>query len=430
MTTRRLSKKVVDALPVRNTVYVAYDDSLAGFGCRVTPKGARSWIVEYRPHGGGRRVAKKRITLGRVSVLTPDQARQTAAEILAKVRLGHDVPHDRAGRRSAPTLSDLADRFMQEEIRPTRKPRTSALYEMYFRVHILPPLGVKLAREITVSDVAKLHRKIGTRAPVTANRAVTLISALFSWAVRLGQVPEDCNPARGITRYREKGRERFLSDEEIARLGDTLRQAETVGLPWMVDEANPKAKHVPKTNRRTKVSPFATAAIRLLLFTGCRLREILNLRWEEFDRDRGMLFLPDSKTGRKPVILSGAALAVLEEIPRVGDYVVSGRDPDRARRDLKRPWEAIRAHAGLGLIRLHDLRHSFAATGAASNLGLPVIGKLLGHKRAETTSRYAHIAANPLKIAADAIASQLAAKLGSTPPSNQVGRPDLKRGSI
>ena len=183
--------------------------------------------------------------------------------------------------------------------------------------------------------------------------------------------------------------------------------------------------------RRCHLSP--TAAIRLLLFTGCRLREILNLRWEEFDRDRGMLFLPDSKTGRKPVILSGAALAVLEEIPRIGDYVVSGRDPDRARRDLKRPWEAIRAHTGLGLIRLHDLRHSFAATGAASNLGLPVIGKLLGHKRAETTSRYAHIAAHPLKIAADAIASQLAAKLGESipaPPAGQVSRADIKRGSI
>ena len=124
---------------------------------------------------------------------------------------------------------------------------------------------------------------------------------------------------------------------------------------------------------------------------------------------------------------------MLEEIPRAGDYVVSGRDPDRARRDLKRPWEAIRAHAGLGPIRLHDLRHSFAATGAASNLGLPVIGKLLGHKRAETTSRYAHIAADPLKIAADAIASQLAAKLGEcspTPPSDQVSRPDFKRGPI
>lgn len=432
MATQKLTKRAIDALPVRDTVYVAYDNSLPGFGCRVTPNGARSWIVEFRPHGGGRRVAKKRITLGPVSVLTPDQARQTAAEVLAKIRLGHDVLQDRAGRRSASTLADLVERFIREEVRPTRKPRTSALYEMYFRVHVLPALGARRAREITLADVAKLHRKIGTTTPVTANRVATLISALFSWAARLGQVPEDCNPARGITRYREKGRERFLSDEELARLGDVLRQAETIGLPWVVDQSSSNVKHVPKTNRRTKVSPFATAAIRVLLLTGCRLREVLNLRWEEFDRERGMLFLPDSKTGRKPIVLSGAALAVLEGIPRVGDYVVSGRDPDRARHDLKRPWEAIRTCAGLGDMRLHDLRHSFAATGAASNLGLPIIGKLLGHKRAETTSRYAHIAAGPLKIAADAIASQLAAKIGGDappPPVGQVIRPDFKRGS-
>jgi integrase len=125
----------------------------------------------------------------------------------------------------------------------------------------------------------------------------------------------------------------------------------------------------------------------------------------------GMLFLPDGKTGRKPVVLSGAALAILDGLPRAGEYVIAGQRSDRARHDLKRPWEAIRRRAGLRPIRLHDLRHSFAATGAASNLGLPVIGKLLGHKRSETTSRYAHIAADPLKIAADAIASQLAAKM-------------------
>jgi integrase len=247
-----------------------------------------------------------------------------------------------------------------------------------------------------------------------------LLSAVFSWAARLGEVPEDVNPVRGITRFREQGRERFLSNDEIVRLGEALREAETVGLPWTIDETRPAAKHVPKENRRTKVSPFATGAIRLLLLTGCRLREILNLRWEEFDRERGMLFLPDSKTGRKPVILSGPALAVLENLPRIGDFVIAGQRDDRARHDLKRPWESIRQRAGLGPIRLHDLRHSFAATGAASNLGLPVIGKLLGHKRAETTSRYAHIAADPLKIAADAIATQLAAKLGDAQGSSSL----------
>jgi integrase len=412
MPTQKLTKRAVDALQIRDRVYIVYDQALPGFGCRVTPRGARSWIVEYRPSGGGRRISKKRITLGSASVLTPDQARQAAADVLARVRLGHDVPHDRATRRSASNLADLIERFICEEIRPTRKPRTSELYDMYFRVHVLPALGARKAREITVADVAKLHRKIGAKTPVTANRVIALLSTVFSWAARLGEVPEDVNPVRGLTRFREQGRERFLSTEEIVRLGEALREAETVGLPWMIDETRPTAKHVPKENRRTKVSPFATAAIRLLLLTGCRLREILNLRWEEFDRERGMLFLPDSKTGRKPVILSGPALAVLENLPRTGDFVIAGQREDRARPDLKRPWEAIRRRAGLGPIRLHDLRHSFAATGAASNLGLPVIGKLLGHKRAETTSRYAHIAADPLKIAADAIASQLAAKLG------------------
>jgi integrase len=419
--TRKLTKKTIDALPIRDRVYIAYDNVLPGFGCRVTPNGARSWIVEYRPHGGGRSVGKRRITLGSVSVLTPDQAREAAGDVLARVRFGDDAPHDRAARRSSPMLAELITEFMNEEIRPTRKPGTAALYDMYFRVHVRPAVGNKRAREVTSTDVGKLHRKIGTKTPVTANRVVALLSSLFSWAAGRSKVPKDLNPARGITRYREQGREQFLSSEELARLGDALREAETVGVPWVIDESSPKAKHVPKDNRRTKVSPYATAALRLLLLTGCRLREILNLRWEEFDRERGMLLLPDSKTGRKPVILSSAAIAVLEGIPRAGDYVISGLRPEKARRDLKRPWEAIRQRAALGPIRLHDLRHTFAATGAGSNLGLPVIGKLLGHRRAETTSRYAHIAADPLKTAADAIASKLAAKMGEPPVAAKDG---------
>lgn len=432
MATRKLTKKTIDALPIRDRVYIAYDNVLPGFGCRVTPNGARSWIVEYRPHGGGRSVGKRRITLGPVSVLTPNQAREAAGDVLARVRFGDDAPHDRAARRSSPMVADLIEEFINEEIRPTRKPRTADLYDMYFRVHVRPALGSKRAREVTSADVGKLHRKIGTKTPVTANRIVALLSSLFSWAAGLGKVPKDLNPARGITRYREQGREKFLSGDELARLGDALREAETVGVPWVVDESNPKAKHVPKDNRRTKVSPYATAALRLLLLTGCRLREILKLRWDEYDRERGMLLLPDSKTGRKPVILSGAAIAVLEGIPRAGDYVIAGLRPEKARHDLKRPWEAIRHRAGLGPIRLHDLRHTFAATGAGSNLGLPVIGKLLGHRRAETTSRYAHIAADPLKSAADAIASKLAAKMGepaiAAKDSPQVVQASFKRG--
>jgi integrase len=151
------------------------------------------------------------------------------------------------------------------------------------------------------------------------------------------------------------------------------------------------------------------------LFTGCRLREILQLKWAHVDFERGMLFLPDSKTGRKPVVLAAPAVAVLQELSRIGDYVIAGNDMKRPRHDLQRPWRAITARASLSGLRIHDLRHSFAATGAGSGFSLPIIGKLLGHRNLETTSRYAHLAASPLKVAADRIANDLAQAMGDMP---------------
>jgi hypothetical protein len=197
--TQRLTKTTVQNLPSRDRVYIAYDNSLPGFGVRITPNGVRSWIVEYRPHGGGRAVGKRRITLGSTSVLTPDQAREAAGDVLAKVRFGEDAPHDRAARRESPMVFQLIEEYLGEEVRPTRKARTADLYEMYFRRHIRPALGAKRAREVTPNDVAKLHRKVGREAPVTANRVLALISSLYSWAARTGRVPRDLKPARGIT---------------------------------------------------------------------------------------------------------------------------------------------------------------------------------------------------------------------------------------
>ncbi|HTE77072.1 MAG TPA: tyrosine-type recombinase/integrase [Xanthobacteraceae bacterium] len=416
MRTSKLSKRVVDALPTRTAAYIAYDSSLAGFGCRVTPNGTKSWIVEFRPHCGGRRTAKTRITLGKISAVTADAARHATQEILARVRLGEDVGAERAALRRAPTVAELAERYMAEEIRPMRKPRTAVLYEAYFRLHILPELGSKRTRDLTRGEVAELHRKIGARTPAAANRVLTLLSGLFSWAAKIGAIPEGLTPTKGITKYREEGRERYLTVEELGRLGDALREAETVGIPWHVDETKPTAKHAPRPeNRRVKISPAATAAtaaIRLLLFTGCRLREILHLQWGEVDFDRGMLFLADSKTGRKPVILSSAALVVLSGLPRTSKFVIVGANPFRPRHDLQKPWATLTKRAGLEGVRLHDLRHSFAAVGAGSGLGLPVIGKLLGHRNLETTARYAHVDASPLRIAANRIADQLASALG------------------
>jgi integrase len=187
------------------------------------------------------------------------------------------------------------------------------------------------------------------------------------------------------------------------------------------------------------LDPHAVAAIRLLMLTGARLREILEARWDYVDWDRGMMFLPDSKTGRKTLYLSDVASNILEDLPRMpgNPYIIPGAKKGQPRADLKRPWAAIVRAAGLAeaieepsakgkargakrkgsnqrpALRIHDLRHTFAAMGAGSSLGLPVIGKLLGHSQARTTQRYAHLDADPLHKAANLIGSQIAAALGS-----------------
>jgi integrase len=200
---------------------------------------------------------------------------------------------------------------------------------------------------------------------------------------------------------------------EFARLGAAIREAETIGIEWTVDASKPTSKHVPKQpeNRRSIISPHAAAALRLLLFTGARLREILHLRWEHVDLSRGMLFLPDSKTGRKTIVLSSAAVAIFQELAKpnlkVSEFVIAGDDPERPRSDLKRPWALVSARAKLKGVRLHDLRHSFASIGAGSGMGLPLLGKLLGHADAATTARYAHLDADPLKRATDAIGAMI-----------------------
>jgi integrase len=234
---------------------------------------------------------------------------------------------------------------------------------------------------------------------------------MYAFAGRAGIVAEGVNPARLIDKFKESRRERFLTGEELERLGSAIREAETTGIQWTVDESKPTAKHVAKNRRYTKMASSAAAALRLLLFTGCRLREILHLRWEHVDFERGCLFLPDSKSGRKTVILNAPALSVLNNLERVGPYVVPGDDPERPRHDLKRPWDAVTKRAGLTGVRLHDLRHTYASFGAGGGLGLPIIGQLLGHSQSATTARYAHLDNDPLRLASEAIAGRIAAAL-------------------
>jgi integrase len=285
--------------------------------------------------------------------------------------------------------------------------------------------GNMKAEALTRANVAVLHLSMADT-PFTANRFLAAVSKCFSWGAQRGLLPDDhVNPAGRIERYREHRRERFLTSDELARLGDALREGETIGLLYEVDESKPASKHAPKTeNRRAVLDPFAASAIRLLILTGARLREILDAQWSHVDFERGILFLPDSKTGRKPLYLNAPALAVLAGLPRIegNPHIVAGVKGARA--DLKRPWAAVTRAAGLEGLRIHDLRHSFASVGAGASFGLPVIGKLLGHTQAATTHRYAHLDADPLRRAAETIGATIAAAMEGT-GSNVVRLPKV-----
>ena len=399
-----------------------YDTELKGLGVRCMPSGVKSWIVEYRPPGSGRGTSRKRMTLGPTTTLTPDEARKAARNVLAAVQLGADPARERRKGRETPTVAQLLEQYFTEEVKPKRKPRTAELYRYYARNLIVPNLGPIKAPALTKADVARLHRKIGKQHPITANRVLALVSSLYGFAAsHVPGIPEGLNPAKGIEKFPEEGRERFLSTDELQRLGATLREGETLGFAWRVDEGKPTSKHLAASERRrTQLHPAAAAAFRLLLFTGCRLREILHLKWGDVDFERGMLFLRESKTGRKPVILNAPALAVLESLPRAGSYVIAGDDPGKPRSDLKRPWRAVANHAGLEGFRIHDLRHSFASIGAGSGMGLPIVGKLLGHAQPRTTQRYAHLDNDPLRRASESIGATLAAAMDRKPSGEVV----------
>ena len=209
-------------------------------------------------------------------------ARRRAQAILGAVAHGHDPAREKATERGTLTISGLADRFMGEHVEQKRKPGTVAFYRHLLEKVIKPDLGATKADKVTRSQVARLHGKLKAT-PFQANRVLAVIGSMYAFAGRSGMVAEGINPARRIEQFKEHRRERFLTAEELMRLGAAIREAETRGIPWNVDEAKPRAKHLPKAkNRFTKMGPFAAAAIRLLLFTGCRLREILHLKWSRW----------------------------------------------------------------------------------------------------------------------------------------------------
>jgi integrase len=421
-----ITKRTVDSIkPAANDRFL-WDTELGGFGLRITPAGHKSYVVQYRIPGLGRRGLARRIVLGEHGVLTPEEARRLARKELGKVANGTDPAADRAHRRAAASMKELGTAYL-EDVRVRRKKRTASEYERMWTKHVLPALGSRPVPEVTSADISRLHRSLA-KTPYLANRLLAMLGAFFTYASKEGVRPLHDNPAHGTEFYPEKSRERFLTPEEFRRLGEALSRAAREGLPPAPERRRqPKngetAKHRPKTaDQPIPANPFGVAAIRLLALTGCRENEILSLTWEAVDFERKHLRLADTKTGKSVRPLSERAAAVLETLPRIegNPFVLPGSKPGEHLRGIERLWYAVRHAAKLDGARLHDLRHSYASVPASSGESLLIVRTLLGHKRVATTERYAHLADDPVKRAADRAASSIATWLGDLNPADAV----------
>jgi integrase/uncharacterized protein (DUF433 family) len=388
----KLTKRMVESLPKKAENYIHFDSELPGFGVRVMPSGKRFFLIQYRRHGRTRRVM-----LGQFGPVTAELARQQALRLLGQVKgAGADPAADRDAEREATTVSQLGRRFLDQYVPARCKPATQREYTRCVELFIEPFFKTQRVRSVATADVAEFHGAF-SHIPYQANRALGVLSKMMNLAETWGVRPKHSNPCEDIEKYPEHKRERFLSTGEIEALGEALDAYETINTE----------------------SFYAATAYRLLLLTGCRLSEIQTLQWTFVYLDESELRLPDSKTGAKTVYLGEAAVEILRAMPRVADnpYVIAGQKPRTHLTDLQRPWHKVREAVGLDDVRIHDLRHTFASGGLAVGEGLPMIGKLLGHTQVQTTARYAHLAADPVKAAATKIAETLAAAMGRAPPA-------------
>lgn len=393
----RLTKSLVDSLQPRPTRYDVQCDALRGFVIRVNADGTRSAAFRYFRDG-----QRRRVTIGQLGPgFTFEQARRKAITLRGQVQDGADPARERDARRGAATFAEVAQRYMETVAEPYMKPTTVAGYRSLVNRHLLPALGSMKITAIDRQDVMRLHTKIGEapkrvakRTPKrkgagearpkaggttkgAANRARSLLSAIMAAAEKWGLRPVGSNPCQGTPKFKERKIKRYLSAEERARLEAVLCESERA-----------------TKGQEVYVCRGSVDAVRLLSLTGARKSEITGLQWSMVDLDRAELRLPESKTGEKVIALSSNAVELLRQLEARRDVAVPWVCPgEQGKRlhNLARAWESIRGRAGLLDVRLHDLRHSFASDALNAGVPLAAVGGMLGHKRVETTARYAHL---------------------------------------
>jgi integrase len=381
----RLTKRSVESAAIKEKPYFIFDDQVLGFCVRISTSGKRHYYLQYLKYK-----IVKRFAIGQHGILTVEKARDKAIAMSVNIKEGGDPQKEKEDKLKEPIVSELAQRYMEEHVKVHCKPRTATGYQRYLDKHILPMIGYMKVSEVTRKDIANLHHHL-RKIPYEANRCLEVISKMFNLAELWGLRPDGTNPRRHIKKYLMKSRERYLSKEEAKRLCEIL------------DEI----KCYPDENLS------AVYCIQLLLLTGCRLGEIQTLKWEYIDYENAILRLPDSKTGAKIIYAGDIVINLLKEIknhparPIDNPYVIWGRNPGAYLNNVQKPWRRFRVMANIEDVRIHDLRHSFASFAVSKGMSLPMIGKLLGHTQVQTTARYAHIMAEPLKEAASNVTCEL-----------------------
>lgn len=379
----KLTKRSVDAMEIQDKDYLVWDADVTGFGVRVYPSGKKTYLIQYR---AGRRT--RRLSIGQHGVLTADQARREAKRLIGDVARGEDPSGEKQKRLQAPTISALCDRFLTEYAEQHCKPSTARTYRTIVRNHIRPKLGTMAITEVMRTDIINLHYAMRAT-PYQANRTLSVLSKMFNVAEDWGLRPEGSNPTRRVKKNREEEKKRYLSDQEQFRLGQVLSEVAAEGSETI----------------------YVVSAIMLLLLTGCRLGEIVTLKWEYVHSHH--LDLPDSKTGRRRIPLPREAYDILMTLPRRegNPYVILGKTDDGYLTDLERPWRRIRTRARLHDVRIHDLRHTYASVAMKDGIDPFTLKEILGHRNLQTTLRYAHLADDAVQLAAGSVASRVASSL-------------------
>jgi len=298
----KLTEKRIRELKPAERERFEWDDELPGFGVRVQPSGATSYVLRYRI-GGGRGSSQRRSSIGKPGVISLHEARSIARDHLAAVARGADPFGERQARRDAPTANALFDRFLDEHV-ATKSDRTQREYRRLIDRHLRPAFGTRKIADIGIDEVERLHRSMNDT-PTMANRVLAVASSAFTFAERRRMRPAGSNPCRLIQRNREEERTRVFSGGELSAIGAALVQVESDG-----------------------ANPGAVLAIRLAALLGFRITEICSMRWENISFERGIVILPKTKTGRAEHAMPTAALAMLSDVPRIGACVVPGRNPD------------------------------------------------------------------------------------------------------